>query len=86
MLKLLLGLLLVCTGFCALGIDLAGKFSNYTCLKDSGIDLAIVRAYHSYGAIDTDVPDNIKQSNLAGLLTDVYMFPCRGKNATSQVN
>lgn len=71
---------------CALAVDISGKFSNYTCLKASGRDLAIIRAYHSYGAIDTDAPLNIKQSNAAGLLTDVYLFPCRGKNATTQAN
>jgi hypothetical protein len=70
----------------ALGVDISGRFNNFTCLKDAGRDLAIIRAYHSYGAVDTDAPDNIKQSNMAGLLTDVYMFPCRGKNATTQVN
>lgn len=79
-------LVLLQFGFCALGVDIAGKFSNFTCLKSSGRDLAIIRAYHSYGAIDTDAPANIRQSNLAGLLTDVYLFPCRGKNATLQVN
>ena len=67
-------------------VDLAGKFSNYTCLKQQGYERAIIRAYHSYGAIDTDAPNNIKLSNAAGLATDVYMFPCRGKNATTQVN
>lgn len=35
-------------------IDMAGKFSNYTCFKNSGVSQIIVRAYHSYGAIDTD--------------------------------
>ncbi len=67
-------------------VDLAGKFSNYTCLKQQGYERSIIRAYHSYGAIDTDAPNNIKLSNAAGLATDVYMFPCRGKNATTQVN
>jgi hypothetical protein len=79
-------LVLLQFGSAALAVDIAGKFSNFTCLKDSGRDLAIIRAYHSYGAIDTDAPNNIRQSNLAGLLTDVYLFPCRGKNATTQVN
>lgn len=35
-------------------IDHAGKFNNYTCIKSSGYSQVIVRAYHSYGAIDTD--------------------------------
>jgi hypothetical protein len=73
-------------GSCAFGVDIAGQFNNYTCLKAAGKDLAIIRAYHSYGAVDTDAPNNIKQSNFAGLLTDVYFFPCRGKNATTQMN
>lgn len=67
-------------------VDLAGQFSDYTCLKQQGYDRAIIRAYHSYGAIDLDAPQNIKLSNQAGLATDVYMFPCRGKNATLQAN
>lgn len=67
-------------------VDLAGVFTDYTCLKQQGYDRAIIRAYHSYGAIDLDATNNVKLSNAAGLATDVYMFPCRGKNATTQVN
>lgn len=78
--------LLITVTFSANVIDLAGRFSNYTCLKSNGYDRTIIRAYHSYGAIDLDAPNNIKLSNAAGLSTDVYMFPCRGKNATTQSN
>ncbi len=67
-------------------VDLAGVFNDYTCLRQQGYDRAIIRTYHSYGAIDLDAPNNIKLSNAAGLATDVYMFPCRGKNATMQSN
>lgn len=67
-------------------VDLFGKFNNFPCLIQNGYYHSIVRAYHSYGAIDTDAPALIQQSNKAGLSTDVYMFPCRGKNATVQVN
>jgi hypothetical protein len=67
-------------------VDLAGVFTDYTCLKQQGYDRTIIRAYHSYGAIDLDATNNIKLSNAAGLATDVYMFPCRGKNATMQAN
>lgn len=67
-------------------VDLAGVFNDYTCLKQQGYERTIIRAYHSYGAIDLDAPNNIKLSNAAGLATDVYMFPCRGKNATMQSN
>lgn len=55
-------------------------------MKNNNHDLTIIRAYHSFGAIDTDAPANIKRANQAGFLTDVYLFPCRGKNATQQAN
>ena len=67
-------------------VDLFGRFSNFTCLTSLGYSHSIVRAYHSYGAIDTEAPTSIMNSNRAGMTTDVYMFPCRGKNATTQVN
>ena len=67
-------------------VDLFGKFDNFNCLVDQGYSHSIVRAFHSYGAIDTEAPTSILNSNRAGLSTDVYMFPCRGKNATDQVN
>lgn len=69
----------------AVVIDLAGKFNNYTCFKNSGFSQVIIRSYHSYGAIDLDAKLNIYQSNAAGLATDTYMFPCRGKDPTTQV-
>lgn len=65
---------------------MAGNFSNYTCLHNLGIETSIIRAYHSYGAIDKDAPNNILLSNRAGLSTDVYMFPCRKRTALEQVN
>ena len=67
-------------------VDLYGTFNNFPCLIQQGYYHSIIRAYHSYGAIDTDAASLIQQSNKAGLSTDVYMFPCRGKNATVQVN
>jgi hypothetical protein len=66
-------------------IDMAGRFSNYTCFKNAGHSQIIIRAYHSYGAIDLDAKLNIFQANAAGLSTDVYMFPCRGKDPATQV-
>lgn len=80
--------LLICLGLsqAAKVVDLYGQFNNFTCLYQQGYYHSIVRAYHSYGAIDIDAPNSIQRSNNAGLSTDVYMFPCRGKNATVQVN
>lgn len=36
--------------------DLAGTFTNFKCLKDLGYQHSIIRAYHSYGAIDITAP------------------------------
>lgn len=78
--------LLFTIGQTAKVFDIAGNFKNFTCMKNLGYEHSIIRAYHSYGAIDTVAPGSIQLSNQAGLSTDVYMFPCRGKNATTQVN
>ena len=83
---LLLSLLLVAT-LQAEGILLVTpSFSNFTCLKASHKDLVVIRALLPTGTIDSTAPNNIKLANQAGFLTDVAMYPCVGKNATSQVN
>lgn len=84
--SLLIVILLISVCYSANVVDLAGVFTNYTCLKQQGYERSIIRAYHSYGAIDLDASNNIKLSNAAGLATDVYMFPCRGKSAALQAN
>jgi hypothetical protein len=70
------------------GIDIANAMSatTFTCLKNQGNTYAIVRAFRSNGALDTNAASNLQNARTAGLTTDVYMFPCRGKNATAQVN
>jgi GH25 family lysozyme M1 (1,4-beta-N-acetylmuramidase) len=80
--------LLVSYGACTLGIDLAGAFqtSTFQCLKNGGFQYAIVRAFHSYGSIDKTAIQSLTNARSAGLSTDIYMFPCRGKNATTQVD
>lgn len=65
--------------------DIATNFKSFQCMKDLGYSHSIIRAYHSYGAIDIVASDTIPISNQLGFSTDVYMFPCRGKNATLQV-
>lgn len=52
----------------------------------AGIDYVIVRAWHSYGAPDTNAPPMLKAAKRAGFETHAYMFPCPGKNATEQVH
>lgn len=70
------------------GIDiaLATSTSTFTCLKNQGSSFAIIRAYRSTGTLDPNANQNLQNARAAGFSTDVYMFPCRGKSATSQVN
>jgi len=70
------------------GVDIANPMSatTFTCLKNQGNTFAIVRAFRSTGVLDPNANSNLQNARTAGLTTDVYMFPCRGKNATSQVN
>jgi hypothetical protein len=80
--------LFVVQTFAVSGIDIANPTSaaTFTCLKNQGNTFAIVRAYRSTGTLDPNGNSNLQNARTAGLSTDVYMFPCRGKNATTQVN
>jgi len=70
------------------GIDVAGTVSSWSCLKSTaGNQFMITRAWHSTGTFDSTAPTNLDNAQKAGIQnTDVYMFPCRGKSATDQVN
>ena len=50
------------------------------------VSFGITRAYHSYGGLDVNAIQSITNMKNAGLKADIYMFPCRGKNATAQVD
>ena len=70
------------------GIDIANPYSAsvYTCLKNVGINFAIIRALRSPGVLDTNAKQSLQYAKAAGLKTDIYLFPCRGKSPTTQVN
>ena len=70
------------------GIDIANptSTSTFTCLKNNGNTFAIVRAWRSTGVLDANGNTNLQNAKAAGFATDIYMFPCRGKDATTQVN
>lgn len=55
-------------------------------MKSNGVRFAIPRGYCSYGGLDAHVTENLNNAKAAGLITDIYMFPCRGKSATAQVD
>jgi hypothetical protein len=73
---------------CVQGVDLSQLFTTatYQCLKNNGFSFAIPRGYCSFGGMDTHIVANLQNAKAAGLITDTYMFPCRGKSGTSQVD
>ena len=61
--------------------------ATHQCLKNNGVSFAIPRAYYSYGAFDPNGATNVAHAREAGIpYVDIYMFPCRGKSAASQVS
>jgi GH25 family lysozyme M1 (1,4-beta-N-acetylmuramidase) len=80
--------LLIIGTFAINGIDIsqATSTSTFTCLKNLGNTFAIIRAYRSTGSLDANANQNLQNARAAGFSTDIYLFPCRGKNATAQVN
>ena len=85
---LFLGLMLVYVGQCVLGVDVSQLFSvsTYQCMKKNNYLFTIIRAYKSYGGVDSSAVAGLTNAKKAGLITDIYMFPCRGKSATAQVD
>jgi len=69
------------------GVDISQAFNDFSCLKSQGFDFVIPRAWCSYGGFDKHALSNIANAHNAGIeYVDVYMFPCRGKSASSQVS
>ena len=73
------------------GVDVSTYVSesNCACLKRSGYDFLIVRAYRSTGEPDPNAPGTIANCKAAGFqYLDVYLFPCPkcGKSASQQVS
>ena len=67
-----------------LGVDYADNYSlsDIQCLKSHGVSFASIRAWHSYGAFDSNSITQIKNAKAAGIQNvDVYLFPCKGKSA-----
>ena len=71
-----------------LGVDVSQLFptSTYQCIKKAGHSFAIPRGYRSYGSVDPNIINNLKNANEAGLIADMYMFHCRGKSGSAQVD
>jgi hypothetical protein len=73
---------------CVQGVDLSQLYSTatYQCLRNNGFEFAIPRGYCSFGGMDPNIIQNLQNGKSAGLITDFYMFPCRGKSGTAQVD
>lgn len=89
LLKTVLALLLLLhMSNCAVGLDISQLFSETTheCFKKNGFSFVIARGYCSFGGIDHNAVQSLTNAKKAGLTTHMYMFPCRGKSASAQVD
>jgi len=71
------------------GVDLADPIDKSTaaCMVSNGRTFGVVRAWHSYGAFDTNAPASVAAMWAGGMsAVDVYMFPCVGQSAANQAN
>ena len=65
--------------------------ASMKCLKSNNYEYGIIRAYHSYGDIDKNACQTLKNGEAEGIkYLDIYMFPCvsnceNKKNASIQV-
>lgn len=73
---------------CVLGVDISQLYptSTFECIKKDGYSFVIARGYCSFGGIDHNAVQSLTNAKNAGLTTHTYMFPCRGKSATAQVD
>jgi hypothetical protein len=62
--------------------------SDASCLKSKGVDLIIVRAFRSTGAVDTTACPSLENAKTEKIsIRDAYIFPCPtcSASATSQI-
>ena len=83
---LVLAALTISTSLATKGVDYSTlqSVATHQCWKNNGMSFAIPRAYCSYGGIDANGIANVNNARAAGIpYVDIYMFPCRGKSATT---
>ena len=71
---------------CMQGIDSHTllQTSTYQCIKAKGNLFATIRATTGAGQLDSNASQNLFNAAGAGMLTDLLMIPCRGKNSITQ--
>lgn len=61
--------------------------SNFECLKSAGYTFANVRAFSLEGIdLDLSVKNTLIYAQRAGLKAELFLRPCRGKNAKFQID
>jgi len=71
------------------GVDVSSDVygNTFSCLKSNNYGMMIVRAWHSTGVFDDNAIHTLYNALDAGITdTNVYLFPCKGKDAASQMN
>lgn len=72
------------------GVDISAALDQNTAncfVQQAGVSFGIVRGWCSYGGYDSNVAGSVGALWSAGAAhVDVYMFPCPGQDAASQVN
>ena len=75
---------------CLIGLDTAPLVSfqsTFDCLKQQGYQFSNVRAFSLEGIdLDLSVRDTLIYSQKAGLRTELFIRPCRGKLAKGQID
>ena len=73
---------------CLLGVDMSTSVttSTFQCMIQNDYHYAIVRAYRSFGGMDNNAVQTLQNARSLGMYTDIYMFPCRGKDPIQQVD
>ena len=80
--------LLFVSSSATIGVDISQACDAFTCLKNAhSVDFTITRAWRSFGTFDPNSITNLANAKAAGIpYNDVYMFPCRGLSASTQVD
>jgi len=86
--EFLSAVLLLQSSLATFGVDVTAYTNTFSCLRSSyGCQFMITRAWMSYGAYDSNAPKNLDNAESAGIsYRDVYLFPCRGQSASTQVD
>jgi len=67
-------------------VSVALSLSTAKCLQSQGYTWGAVRAWRSTGSFDPAATGSLAVLNSIGIPPDVYMFPCVGQQASSQVS